>query len=307
MAKKNCGCSGSCNDCSKTTLYDDTCLEVVRDDCNSTPCPNGVLDTDCVFYNSDNTPINNLPNLGVKHSISLTKFIKHLDSKLGNSNLINVSQLNWCTSNPNEVNTSNLFNTLQFIITEACRQKGVDESILSTIEEILEDKAELWRVIGNMNYPGLSWSEGDINNSDDIRNILQKLITYLDEFECCENTHTIEKDIDVSSLDGNQLQKVQDGYYVGKTPANDILTEICNDDEVKTKFQELVKKTPIKQRFHISNRDASISQTINYVDVNGLNKVVNVAPNSTQTIGDVREITTLPTLSLNITYLGYVV
>lgn len=291
----------ACNRCKKQkcNCQNSQCFDLDQQSCK-TPCENGVMSTDCIFYNIEGGG-QHLKGLNIKTSTSLTRILKSIDSVIKTGN-ISLAGINWYELNETEKNLSTPFNAIQFIADILHSLKEEDSAIIELISSIQSSLQLLTNEVDEINSPLLSSSKVGVNTTDDLKECLNKILSFIDEFpEPIVNNYNVNAEI--SSAQGNKLIQLPNGLYVPDTSASTVLQEICDVQENTEKFKMMVRKAGLKHKFHLSNSHNSSVQ-VQYTTADGNAMSVAVPANGSITIDNVRKLDTSPTSTLTITYLG---
>ena len=117
------------------------------------------------------------------------------------------------------------------------------------------------------------------------------------------NGHTLTAQLKVSSNANNKASILSDGLYV-TVSALDVLNEINADSTLKTIFCNIATTcaSGICYKWFIKNTDTN-PVNVSYVDVNGISQTATIGASSSQPLSGLK-ITTLPTTTLSLTFLG---
>ncbi len=296
----------ACTNCNKQ----DDCFEVVTSKCDE-GCKDIVL-TDCIFHNTNGDA--KLFNLGITTGTQLKYILLALDKKLENTLISNFSGFNM-----HGLNLETEILTLQeFVEAVTLQTKELKDDIVeldaetASINLNLDDLTELVGSIININ---VSNTELNINSTDEIRVVINKILSYLDDFEIPDpivfnDSETVEfsqsgnaviADIKISQEIGNTLLKRDDGLYTAHLSISSILSKINADASLKSAFSALVLQSFPCFSFDIM---ATSNSPIKYVNCLGTEVTVTAKSNILLKLTDVKSIITSPSENIVITFKG---
>lgn len=290
-----------CNDCYKES----NCFEV-----DGNPCDEGCkihLDTDCISYGQNNTK---LFNIGITKGTSLSHILKLINDKLGLLLTADFSKYDM-----NGLNIENkIFSIKDFVfyITKKVKElENSNASLIELTESLDEDIESLTDLINEINIPGISNSDLDINNTDSIKDVLIKIINNLstnnqelefndsDSISFSKTNNSILASVKLSEDAGNIIKINEDGLYASNISITTLLNLISTNPALSTKLNNLIKPHPLK--YDIMSES---TQIIKYINTLGDEVSVTAKANILLKLENVKTILTAPTTSLVITFKG---
>lgn len=297
-----------CNDCDKTT----NCFEVDTGDCNK-GCED-VLSTDCIFHNilNDNQS-SKLYNIGVTKGTSLSRILKSIDEKL--SQLLTSDFSKYDMNGLNIEN--NIFNIKDFVFQITKKVKELEEKNADVVEitdQLNDDLSDLTEQVEAIVNIGISNSELNINNTDSIEVVLNKIIAGLTTLEVIEyesddtasikmqiSNGVISADVKISDIDANIISIQDDGLYATHQSTTAILKSINDSAALQKTFTGLVNKGFPSFSFDIM---AATNQIVKYINILGEEVPVTAKANTLLKLTDVKRIVSVPSTNLTITFKG---
>lgn len=286
------------------------CLEIEEAKCADL-CDD-VLSTDCIFHNVPATdPTAKLFNIGVTKGSSLKYILKKIDARLG---LLLTSDF----SSYNTNGLGNIDNIKQFIELVTAKIKTLvekDEELTTDIENLETDLEAVSDTIEDIIKIKVSSSLININNTDELRTVLLKLISYVEDIQMPEQLsftdtasiafsqsgNQVSASFKISEVSGNTLILKDDGVYNSNPSISSLLTLIKEQPELKEMFDNLVKDSIPTSNFEIMS---DTNQIINYVGKGGVALTATAKANTLLKLKNVQLIKTTPTAGLQITYKG---
>lgn len=117
------------------------------------------------------------------------------------------------------------------------------------------------------------------------------------------NNHTITAQVKISSNAGNQLVNAN-GLFVPNVNVPTLLSDISLTPAYKTSFCGIVASCSVPLSFTFTN-SGGVSVAVNYIDVNNVSRIINVAASFSVSATDVKKIVTPSTTTLKIEFLGF--
>lgn len=287
------------------------CFELEEDKC--APGCDDILSTDCIFHNVSSTDQSaKLFNIGITKGASLKLILKKIDERLELLLTTDFSSFN--SSNVGE-NITNIKSFVEAINVKILSLQNKDLSLLNAQninQENINDLSELYQNLLKIN---VSSSLLNINTTDEIKVVLQKILTYLEnlnqsvslEFQdsttvnFIPNENIITADVKLSSDEGNILISRDDGIYATSPSISSLLDAIKTNPDLKILFTELVKSSLPASKFEVMSDSNHI---IKYVNSLGEDVSITAKANTLLKLSDVRLINTIPKAGLTITYKG---
>lgn len=283
-------------------------------DCfNDTPkCDEGceeILSTDCIFHNIQNTDQSaKLPNIGVEKGSSLKYILKQIDGKL--ELLLTTDFSSFDMNDIGKVNNIKQFSEL--ITSKIKLLLEADEDTIKALTEISGMLATLATSLNKVININLSNSTLDINSTDELKEVLVKIISYIESVETTslqiEDTSsvnllylnkTLSADLKVSQQDGNIITILEDGVFASNPSIKNLISSIKSNPGLLTMFNDLIKPSGFEY-----NVMSEIVTPIKYINTQGEEIVVTAQANKLLKIRDVKRIISIPTKETIITNKG---
>lgn len=289
------------------------CFELEEPKCK-TGCDENIK-SGCVFFNLDGDQTLRLVNLGILSSTSLDYILKKIDDQFGQSQNANFSLFNL-----HGLNVGTEIKTLkQFVEAITLKQSEDEESIKenSDLLDILKDDLlALQKELSDLNSPSISNLKVGVNNTDDIKEVLVKILSYISSLsEPVETTYQDSETIDFSAsgnevtanvvLDddpNNIIKNTGKGIYAAHKSTSSVLQNIKDSNQLKSQFKDLVVSSLPCFAFDILNSDSDT--IIKYINCNGDDASDTARKNILLPLENVRRVVTSPTKTLAITFKG---
>lgn len=298
----------SCKNCNEPLK--DNCFEIESNDCYG-GCENTVT-TDCVFHSVRTKSIGSLPNIGVTDGASLQYILKQIDNKLGLFLNADFKSFN-LHGLPGEINNIKQF--VELTTGEIAKLIDKDSVIKSNITEILEALSIINEDLEDIIEINLSNSTLGIVNTDELKSVLGKIITYVADINLLpslsesqiEDTNTINlsvsggvlsADVKISPDSGNIIKETDNGLYAVTPSITSILNTIQSDTVLWSKFVSLVKDANTVFDYDIMSSDKNIP--IKYINSLGTEVQETAKANVLLQLNNVRRVITSPTTTLRI-------
>ena len=299
----------SCNKCKPPV---DDCFEI-----DKVKCDEGCdlhLSTDCIFHTTYTDGF--LPNIGIKGGSSLRYILKQIDKKLGmfsgaDFSVFNLHDLNLTI----EIKTLQQFAEAITKLTEELKLKDAD--LETDITAFSLDVDDINEAIDNIIKIAVSNSTLGINNTDELKQVLIKIISYVEDIQIPVeksfddsrsiqfggNNKTVLAEVKISANPGNTIVLNDDGLYSAHISTSTILNSINTNPELKELFKSLVTQSFPALAYDIMS---STNTPIKYINSLGDEVTVTAKANFLLKLVDVKNIITPPTNSLSITFKGIV-
>lgn len=304
----------SCTNCNKIPEHIDNCFEIEGDNNCDPGCPNGISDTDCVFYNTKRSTLLKLPNLGIFDSVSLSFLFRKIDEKFANSGFADFSKFDL-----HDLDVGVTIKTLKQFSEEITLQlKNVKDKQILTEDEIEELNGlveDISSVVDSLVNINVSNSTLNINSTDDLRTVINKILSYVEDINT-DNSITFSDsetinvtssgnefiaEVNIDSSTNNIIKKTEEGLYATYKPTSETLNDIKNSTTLKTTFNSLVEFPPLI--FDIFS--TGVNSNIKYVASNGQEVTVIAEKDKLLHLTNVRQIITSPSKTLTITFKGF--
>jgi hypothetical protein len=305
-----------CNNCDKKLIYPvkDNCFQV-----EDTKCDVGceqVLSTECIFHNINNDDQSSkLTNIGVYAGASLSYIIKQINKKFGEYLSADFSAFNM-----NGLNSSIPIDDLKSFVESVTAALKVlrenDLSLATQIDSLSESLSNLQTLVIANNKPQISSSDLNISNTNTVKEVLEKIISYIEDLEITSNEYdfqdsesvefsksgnSVTANFKISEKAGNRIVLEEDGAYATDSSVTSTLNIINSDPNLKALFTDLVKSSLPCFYFDILSTK---NQNVSYFNCLGDKVAVTIPANKVVSLTDVRRIITVPGAELTITFKG---
>lgn len=293
----------SCNKCKE-----DKCFEIESPDCDD-GCSQ-IIPTNCIHHNVDGNSSSKLFNLKIVKGASLNYILKAIDEQLSLLLSADYSSFNL------QDELADITNNKEFVEYISLRLKNLEDKHLEIVEDVEEINATLSEIMLSLDEIiniSVSSSKLNINTSDDLQLVLNKLIQFIEDISIptplqFEDSSTVDfstmgnkisADVILSEQAGNTLRKLDDGLYSSNPSVSSLLNTINTNPELKNLFNSLVLYPSFK--FDIMSDS---NRNITYINQIGVEVVATAKKDVLLQLTDVREIITIPVAGLNITFKG---
>lgn len=304
----------SCTNCTKIPEHKDNCFDIEgNNDCDP-GCPNGISDTDCVFYNTKRSALLKLPNLGIFDSVSLSYLFRKIDEKFANSAFADFSKFDL-----HGLDVGTAIKTLKQFSEEITLQlknvkdlQSLTEDEIEELNSLVEDVSTIVDALVNIN---VSNSTLNINSTDDLRTVINKILSYVEDINT-DNSITFSDsetinvtssgsefilEVNIDSSVNNIIKKTGEGLYATYKPTGETLNDIKNNTTLKTTFNSLVQYPA----FIFDIFSTGVNSNVKYIASNGQEVIVIAEKDKLLHLTDVRQIITSPSKTLTITFKGF--
>lgn len=301
-----------CKNCSTVPEYKNNCFEITGDK-NCDPGCESILDTDCVFYNSLNSSLLKLPNLGIYGATAISYLIRTIDEKFGQTNIADFSKFNLNGLDVGiEIKTLKQFSEAISLQVKNIKEKQVvDEESISDLEELVDALSDVIDSVININVSNTTLN---INSTDKLQTVINKILSYVEDIdtdnsiEFTDSTsvnvtssgNSFVAEVVVSSDSNNIIKSTEEGLYASYKPTSDTLNDIKNNTILKNTFNSLVELPAFIYDIFSSENNSNIK----YISVTGQEINAVAQKDKLLHLTDVRQIITSPSKTLTITFKG---
>lgn len=292
----------------------DNCFEVEEPKC-SVGCDHPT-DAGCVFFNLSKDQLLKLPNLGILSGTTLEYILRKIDEKLGSTTVADFS-----TFNLHNLSIGNEIKTLkQFSEAITLHQKNQDDAQKETSDSLLilkEDLDDLTSLIDEVDKPELSDTVVGVNNTDDIKQVLSKILTYIgsigvasstlhfsdsETISFSQSTTGVTAGVKLSPEGNNIILETAEGLYAAHKSTGSILKDIQDSETLKATFNTLVRNAIPCFSFDIINSNPDT--IIQYINCIGDTAKATAQKDVVLSLSNVRKVVTPPSRTLSITFKG---
>jgi len=289
----------------------DKCFEIVKQACD--PGCEHITDTDCVFHNLDGNQLSKLPNIGIVAGTTLKRILKAIDEKFALTNIADFSNFNM-----HGLDVGTEIKTLKQFV-EASTKNLQDLQIQindweQQLESLETDVTELGELFDTLNKINVSNSTLNINSTDELRTVINKILSYVEDlptdldtpefsssstisFSNSNNEYTAESVLNPDPA--NIIKKTDQGLYATNQAPSSILNTIQTNNTLKEQFNSIITLPCFSFDLMASN-----NSPVSYVNCNGDTVNITVNANILKRLSDVRYISTPPSDILKITFKG---